>query len=199
MFFSPSALGFFDSSVSEDCREVSNEVHNSVMDLVAQGKILSADENGNPITLDPPPPPELTPGEKIAAHIKKLNEEYEYAFAQVRSTYPLSEASTWPVQIKEALEYDKWRTEGRVGDAPLTPFLTDLTAKRDARGVGAGLEDLVDRVLANNSIFQPAITELTARRHEAEQAIWVHYQGGSLENALAVTWDFDLTLAAEPT
>lgn len=199
MYFSASNNAFIDSPHWPDCVEVTDQLHNQIVDEIRQGRILSADENGQPITLDPPPPPELTPEQKVLSHIQNLNGAYEQAFAQVRSTYPVSEASTWPVQLSEARTYDAWRQAGRVGDAPVTPFLTELTAARDALGVGTGLEDLVDRVLNNNAIFEPAITELTARRHSAEISIWTLFNGGDLTGALAVTWDFTLALGGAPT
>ena len=199
MYFSASNNAFIDSEQWPDCLLVPDELHNQIIEQVRQGRILSSDVDGMPITLDPPPPPALTPTEQLLSHIANLNSDYERAFAQVRKTYPTSEATTWPVQLTEAREYDIWRQGGRVGDPPATPFLTTLTASRDALGVGAGLEDLVDRVLANNSIFEPAIGELTARRHRAELTMWAHFQNNDLASALAVTWDFSLALSGEPT
>ena len=63
MHFSKSTLGFYDDpknykNVPDDLVEISDEVYKSVCSNRHVDKILSADENGYPILIDPVPPSE---------------------------------------------------------------------------------------------------------------------------------------------
>jgi len=200
-FFSASQKAFASTPVWEDCVEVSDEVHNQLLDQLSTnpGSSLGADENGQPIFVPAPTPAAPTKSEAFRGQIQRLNMDYEMAVSQLRDTYPQAETSTWPVQLAEAKSYQDWVTGGSVGDAPLTPFLSDLSAARDAVGVGNGLADLVSRILNNDAIYSPAIASLTARRHKAEQDLYLALEAGEVEDILDVTWDFTLTLPEQPT
>lgn len=193
MYFSPSSLAFFDSQVLPDCRPTTDAVHNQIMDIVAQGGAIGVDENDDPVGIPPAAAPALTLATAFKQKLDNCNLDYDQAVNVLRGTYPFAETTTWPVQIKEAQSYDAWRIAGRVGDPPVTQFLSDLTAQRDARGIGAGLEDLVDRVLTNNNMYSPAMAQLTAARHSAEQALTVALTAEDMQAIQAVTWDFSLT------
>lgn len=122
--------------------------------------------------------------------LEKCNYEYEAAVKLLRGTYPLSETTTWPVQLHEAQGYDEWREAGRVGDPPHTPFLIVLSAERDLRNVGSGLEDLVDRVLNNNNLYSAEMGRLTAIRHSCELGMYMLMQGGDYAGLNAFTWSY---------
>ncbi|MCY1293720.1 hypothetical protein D9M68_18660 [compost metagenome] len=192
MYFSPGTCQFYSSpDAVGDCVEVPDELHNSVLAVVAQGGTIEANQEGMPVGVPRPLPAALTLEEMFHLRLNDCNTQYSNAVTALRGTYPFAETTTWPVQIKEALDYDAWRTAGSQGTPPSTPFLTDLTAQRDARGVGSGLVDLVDRVLANNLIYSPGVARITSIRHAAEQALYVAaYMTQTAEAIQAVTWDF---------
>jgi hypothetical protein len=122
------------------------------------------------------------------ANLARCNSEYELAVEALRGTYPFSETTTWPIQLDESRLYGAWRDGGKVGPAPLTLFLSVLTAERDARGIGAGLEDLVDRVLTNNNLYSTEMARLTAIRHSTEFSMYMALNAGDLEALNAITW-----------
>lgn len=122
-----------------------------------------------------------------AARLAALNEEYTGAMAALRASYPEPETLTWSLQLTEAKAFKAWADGGRQGDKPETPFLSALSAGRDAAGVGDGFEDLVARVLKNDAIYTPAVAKLTALRHAAEIEIQT---APNLEALAAVTWSF---------
>ena len=192
MYFSPGTRQFYsDQNAVGDCVDVPDELHNAVMDIVSQGGTIGADEQGMPVGIPRPAPAPLSLEELFHLRLNDCNDEYTSAFNTLRGTYPFAETTTWPVQIKEALDYDAWRDAGSQGNPPATPFLNDLTAQRAAQGVGAGLIDLIDRVLANNLVYSPALARITSIRHAAEQALTVAaYVTQSAEAIQAVTWDF---------
>lgn len=200
MYFSAAKLAFINlPDFWPDLIEVSDAVHNQILDEMSGGAVLSVDENGLPITIPAPSEPELSLEQLVSNKCFRLNSEYEEAVTQLRDTYPFAETTTWPVQIDEAKAYDAWRKAGREGTAPLTPFLSDLTAARTAQGVGDGLEDLINRVLANDSIYSPAISYLTATRHAAEKALLMAKSLNSMETVKSIMWSFSFDMPGEPT
>lgn len=196
MYFSASRLGFFDQSLGSDFVEVSKDDHNRIMKKLSEGYTLGADEDGNPIAIAPPEVPEPSLEDLFKERLASLNADYEQAGSLIRGTYPITETSTWPVQLSEAKLYDVWRKAGKTGTAPETPFLTDLTTRRTAYSVGTGLEDLVDRILTNDALYSPAIAEVTAARHAAEQALGVAYAAEDTAALKAVTWNLVQNLAS---
>lgn len=192
MFFSPSRLGFFLDPFGEDSVEVSNDVYHDAMDKLGKGYTLSADNSGQPV-LNAPVVSEPTLDVLFPQLVRTLNANYETAAAQLRGTYPFTETSTWPQQIDQAKAYDAWRKAGRdSATRPDVEFIEDLSNQRTAVGVGEGLDDLVDRILANNAMYSPAISELTATRHAAEQALTIAFMQKDLAALKAVKWDFTL-------
>lgn len=192
MFFSASNKAFINGPIWPDCVEVDIDVHNAIMAKLNKGYSLGADADGQPIAIEPPPAPEPTVEDLFKTQLRTLNSGYDVAVAILRGSYPFSETTTWPVQVAEAQVYDAWRKAGRNGEAPETPFLSDLTTQRDSRGVGAGLEDLIDRVLNNNSLYSPAVSYLTAVRHAAEQALRIAKASGDNAQIRAVVWDYSM-------
>lgn len=199
MYFSAINVAFINSPIWDDCVEVSDEVHNEIIVKLQEGYILAVGPGGGPIVLDPIPHEELSINQLFAFKINDLNEAYEQSFSILHETYPFSETTTWPVQVTEAYAYDAWRTNGAVSPAPQTPFLTDLSLQRDLRDVGAGLEDLVDRVLNNNAIFSPAVAALTAIRHKAEKDMTIAKLSNDYASLRDYTYTFDVELAETPS
>lgn len=199
MYFSASNLAFINRSGHwSDSVPVSDELHNTIMSELESGRVLSA-VDGQPVTVPRDPEPELPIEQLVSNTIYRLNGDYEQAVSKLRGTYPLAETTTWPVQSAEAKVYDAWRVAGSIGTPPETPFLTDLTAARTAQGVGDGLVDLIDRVIANDAIYSPAISYLTATRHAAEKALLMAKALDNIEEVKAVTWSFSFELPEEPT
>lgn len=198
MYFSASELAFINRPDHwPDSIAVTDAVHNQIMSELASGRVLAVDGEGQPITNEQPAEPELPIEQLVSNTIYKLNGDYEAAVAVLRGNYPSAEITTWPVQIAEAKLYDEWRTAGSTGTAPATPFLTDLSDARTAKGVGDGLIDLIDRVLANDAIYSPAISYLTAVRHAAEKDLLMAQSIGTIADVKAVTWDFTFPVPPE--
>jgi hypothetical protein len=199
MFFSAENKSFIGSPIWPDCVEVSDVTAAEIMELVGKGYSLEADAAGLPVAISPGDLPAPDIRDRFDERLDTLNSDYEVAFSMLRDTYPLSETTTWTIQSDEAVAFDAWRTAGRIGSPPLTPLLTDLTAARGALGVGAGLEDLVNRVLNNTNIYIPAVAILTAKRHAAEQSLTIARMQNDFTALNAVTWEFSFSLIAEPT
>lgn len=201
MYFSGSNTAFYEEPLFSDCVEVPVDLPATFQEKLEKDPSLyiSSNADGYPVLLSRLPPGPATKEDVFKMRVTFLNSQYEAAVAALRDTYPQAETSTWPVQIDEAKRYRRWESAGSTGDAPSTPFLTDLTAARDARGVGAGLADLVARILNNDAIYSPAMATLTAIRHKAEQDLYIAFQAGEISDLREVTWSFQLTLNAEPT
>lgn len=66
IYFSPEKVGFYDFSIKDeyvkagswpdDAVRISNITYSELMDGQSDGKIIAADENGNPVLVDPSPP-----------------------------------------------------------------------------------------------------------------------------------------------
>lgn len=58
IFFCPSEVGFYDDQINsvipEDAYEIADEERASLLSQVSHGRILSVDENGKPVVIDPP-------------------------------------------------------------------------------------------------------------------------------------------------
>lgn len=104
--------------------------------------------------------------------------------------YPEAETKTWTLQVTEARSYQAWLDAGSVGEAPATPFLTELNEGRVAAGVGEGLEDLVSRVLANDAVYSPAVAGFTAYRHGIEKQLRTAEALGDDAAFNAISWIF---------
>ena len=62
MFYSPSKRGFFDEAIHgdaipEDAVEITRERYAELMAAQLEGKMIAANDNGEPIAVDQPPPP----------------------------------------------------------------------------------------------------------------------------------------------
>jgi hypothetical protein len=60
LYYSKSTDGFYDAeihgeSIPLDAVEITTDLHASLLAAQAGGKVISADENGTPIAIDPPP------------------------------------------------------------------------------------------------------------------------------------------------
>lgn len=93
-------------NIPEDAVEITSEQHAALLEGQSQGKIISADENGYPILIDPPP---LTPEQiqeavtsaRAAAYVKEsdplffryqrgevLKEDWLAKAAEIKARYP---------------------------------------------------------------------------------------------------------------
>lgn len=191
MYFSPSQLALFDSPVFDDCKSISNELHNELVAKMATGEQLLADNDGNPYTetivVNTPP---LTLQELFTERLHKLDTDYEFASGYLRTGYPESETATWTLQVMEATRYQTWITEGSIGTPPPVQFLTYLLAGRQQGGVPGDLTELVGRVIANNNIYTPLLALMTGHRHAAEKALKLALSQNDQPGVEAITWDF---------
>lgn len=61
MFYSAKTKGFYDpdihgDNIPDDAVEVGREYHAELMTAQANGKLIAANDNGEPVAIDPPPP-----------------------------------------------------------------------------------------------------------------------------------------------
>jgi len=124
-----------------------------------------------------------------------LNKDYECAVTYLKSTYPPSEVNTWAIQITEARAIFKWLEENptlTIDDMPSTvaPFLVTLSASRLALGYPNGLAHLAQRVIENDSLFTPALSQVTAIRHASERQMLPAVAAEDMASLEAVTWSF---------
>lgn len=201
-YFSPSRKGLFNLPVG-DAVLLDDLLAESIRAAMTEGQVLDVDAEGNPITVPAPAPEVYDPeaayralpiAERLAVRLNRLNEDYDQAVNVLNSAYPNSETHTWTLQVTEARDYQKWINEGSQGTAPETPFLTKLNAGRTAKGVGEGMEDLVARVLANDSIYSPILADFTSTRHGAEKELTEAAAVQNDELFEAVTWNFEVSL-----
>lgn len=111
MFYSKSTSGFYSrdihgDNIPADAVEITAEQHAALLEGQSQGKIISADENGHPILIDPPPLTaeqiqEAVTAARAAAYVKEsdplffkyqrgevLKEEWLAKVAEIKARYP---------------------------------------------------------------------------------------------------------------
>jgi hypothetical protein len=200
MYYSPSRNAFInDGTIWADVVAVPEEDYQRILSELQAGRILTSDESGNPITIEPPiAEPVIVPLKTVFdLRVQKLNEDYDFAVDYIKSGYPLAETITWPVQVVDARMVKSWLAEDQsrvVADFPreLAPFLYDLAMSRIAKGLESDLLDLTNRVLHNDSQFSPAMALFTAERHAAEKRLVAAYTANDRAALEAVTWSFYL-------
>lgn len=111
MLYSKSTGGFYSRDINgdnipEDAVEITTEQHAALLEGQSQGKIISADENGYPILIDPPPPTaeqiqEAVTAARAAAYVKEsdplffkyqrgeaFKEDWMAKVAEIKARYP---------------------------------------------------------------------------------------------------------------
>lgn len=74
-YFSPLTLSFFDSRLqvpTNDCVPITREVYSQLLSERAQGKLISADPNGNPVASAPPAPSVSLLLDSVKAELRNL-------------------------------------------------------------------------------------------------------------------------------
>lgn len=111
MLYSKLTGGFYSNdihgdNIPEDAVEITAEHHAALLEDQSQGKIISADENGYPILIDPPPMTaeqiqEAVTAARAAAYVKEsdplyfkyqrgevLKEDWMAKVAEIKARYP---------------------------------------------------------------------------------------------------------------
>lgn len=103
MFYSKTTCGFYTreihgDNIPADAVEITAEQHMSLMQWQSEGKIITADENGYPVLIDPPPTPAPEPKSRFTSleYLDRFTQDEQEAI--VGATYS-------NVQIK--LYYDR--------------------------------------------------------------------------------------------
>lgn len=109
MLYSKSTSGFYSrdihgDNIPEDAVEITSEQHAALLEGQSQGKIISADENGYPILIDPPPP---TTEQIIAGFVSAIQQHLD-DFAKTRGYDGIMSACTYATST-----VPKFKTEGQ--------------------------------------------------------------------------------------
>ena len=109
MLYSKSSGGFYTreihgENIPEDAVEISAEQHASLLEGQSQGKIISADENGHPILIDPPP---LTTEQIVAGFVTAIQQRLD-DFAKTRGYDGIMSACTYATST-----VPKFQSEGQ--------------------------------------------------------------------------------------
>jgi hypothetical protein len=182
----------------QDGVAVTDEEYNQIIADLENGYSLSNLANGKPVTIPPSTPVEkMGLFDLLLLRTGELNLDYENIIQDLKSTYPLSEAITWTVQLQEAKAIDEWleaNPGSSIEDIPrdVCPFLYDLSNARDGVGVPGGLGHLKQRVLENDALFAPAMAHLTAQRHALERQLYDMFNNSDRTGLETMTWNFTL-------
>jgi hypothetical protein len=128
----------------------------------------------------------------VTAHSRaiEVNRDYDTAVASLQDGWPDYEVITWTYQAAEARVYQAWLDAGGEGTPPAIPFLEQLNEHRATGGIVEPLTELVRKVLLNANYYTRIVSELTAKRHVAERAL---YGASTMEELMAITWDFTIS------
>jgi len=96
MIYSKQTGGFYShdihgDNIPEDAVEITSEQHAALLEGQSQGKIISADENGYPILIDPPPP---TTEQIISGFVSAIQQHLD-DFAKTRGYDGIMSACTY--------------------------------------------------------------------------------------------------------
>lgn len=195
MYYVRSTNGFYNFPVYPypDAVEVSIETYEYIRSKIKDGYKIGIDEQGQPIVKDRPEPEPLVEDidTVFSTRLSELNQAYEQVCLNIRGTYPGTETDTWTMQLYEAQLMRKWIDLGSVSaDRPILVLLDTLSNERDLLNVGDGLEDLVDRILANAYVYNNAVAKATAIRHSAEQTMTIFKMSDDLEGLKSYIYGF---------
>lgn len=109
MLYSKQTNGFYTreihgDNIPEDAVEITPEQHAALVEGQSQGKIISADENGYPILIDPPPP---TTEQIIQGFVGSIQKHLD-DFAKTRGYDGIMSACTYATSTVA-----KFKTEGQ--------------------------------------------------------------------------------------
>ncbi len=109
MFYSKSTGGFYDTAIHgdnipSDAVEITSEQYAALLEGQSQGKIISADENGYQILIDPPPP---TTEQIIQGFVGSIQKHLD-DFAKTRGYDGIMSACSYATS-----QVAKFKTEGQ--------------------------------------------------------------------------------------
>jgi hypothetical protein len=107
----------------------------------------------------PPPAPEPTAAERIAAAHARINSNYQDAVNALTAGYPDTEIASWPKQETEARAYIE-------DSAAAAPWLRSAAASR-----GITVDELAGLVVANADALAPLHGALTGKRQKLRDMI----------------------------
>lgn len=178
MFYSKQTGGFYTreihgDNIPADAVEITPEQHAALLQGQSEGKVITADENGHPVLIDPPPAPEPSLADAQAQQIAIINAAFESAAEALAAGYPATERLTWPVQQAEALAW-------AANPAAPTPYLDGLAA---ARGITP--EEMRQLTLDQVNLFLAASQQLVGLRQRLRDQI---NAAETIEAVRAVVW-----------
>jgi len=103
LFYSKTTNGFYDNRINKSMPdgvvEISKEKHNDLMFAQSNGKMISSDENGYPISIDYPEP---SKEDVIKAEILIL--EHKITNRRLREALLTEEGKCWLLDIEKQIE-----------------------------------------------------------------------------------------------
>lgn len=123
--YSPAAHAFYAPEFEADYRaggawpadgvEITDELHAELLEAQSAGKVITADEDGNPIAVDPPPPTREQSitilRAAVQAHLDDAARQYGYLGIDDAVTY--ADESTVPQYEVEGKALRTWRSQVR--------------------------------------------------------------------------------------
>lgn len=159
VFYSPSAKGFYAAEVHgraqmpNDVIDISPDLHAALLDGQSHGKsIMPPDaEHALPWLQEPPAP---TLEQVRATKIAEIMRAYDAAFAPIEAVYPAKERESWPIQLEEARAV----LADPEAEAPM------LSIQAAERGMGEGVAELAQKIVANNARYRVTAGRLTGQQ-----------------------------------
>ena len=185
-YFSPATGVFYEDAYPgtkpADVVLVTDAKFQQIIDLRAQGKIITGAGNGEPVASDPPPPP---PAALKASKLRAVNKAAEAAVSTITDSYPQFEIDTFDAQEHEARAW-------LLNNATVTPTLSIIAAGR-----GITIADLTARVIAKADLFRPFVASIIAKRQALEdQLSAINLAGGTAAAQIAAIDETEITTLA---
>lgn len=187
-YFSPDRLAFYDTMIPGSYK-IDSTLAQGIISRLRLGHQLKINPQGQPYTVVPKHF-QSDIGLLYQYKIETLNSDYEVACDILRGEYPPTETVSFSLQLLEAVQYKHWMMSDRTGPEPLLFYIDKLSDSRTQRGVGEGLEDLVNRILYNSTVYNTGMGMLTAYRHSLEKELKVLHAARKPVLLETKSWDF---------
>ncbi len=188
-FFNPTTLAF-STARSEGDVEIDQRKALHLITAISKGFEIRLNSKSEPYAINTGLET-LSPLDCYNLQLTSLNRDYELCCDSIRGDYPVTETSTWPYQFSEAVVYKAWLQSDQTTEPPKLFFIEQLSEDREVLGVGEGLEDLVDRIINNATMYNKVMARITSYRHSLEKKLKEGLHKNDIAILSSLHWDFD--------